>query len=44
MKKAYTAPKATSLGDIRNLTKGAGSQWRYDGGLDYFSSEPTPTS
>lgn len=41
MKKMYEAPKAKSLGDIRELTKGAGRDWRYDGGLDFFSTEPS---
>jgi hypothetical protein len=42
-KKAYSAPELKALGDIREVTQGAGTKLNYDGGFDIFS-DPDPVS
>ena len=37
----YETPAITELGSVADFTQGSGTNWHYDGGIDFFSDPRT---
>ena len=36
----YETPAITELGSVADFTQGSGTNWQYDGGIDFFTRGP----